>query len=78
VWQIFIALKIPSPWPDFETTTFGSSGQHTNHYTTKAAFIINSAKNTQQRKQVTEFLKIHFSPYLCPASLLSSNILLST
>jgi hypothetical protein len=32
----FIALKNPSPWPDFEPATFGSSGQHTNHYTTKA------------------------------------------
>jgi hypothetical protein len=26
-------LKIPSPWPGFEPATFGSSGQHTNHYT---------------------------------------------
>jgi hypothetical protein len=36
VLRIFIALKNPSPWPDFEAATFGSSGQHTNHYTTKA------------------------------------------
>jgi hypothetical protein len=35
VLQIFIALKNPSPWPGFEPATFGSSGQHTNHYTTK-------------------------------------------
>jgi hypothetical protein len=33
---IFIALKNPSPLPGFEPTDFGSSGQHTNHYTTKA------------------------------------------
>jgi hypothetical protein len=34
VLRIFIALKNPSPWPGFEPTTFGSSGQHINHYTT--------------------------------------------
>jgi hypothetical protein len=33
---IFIAPKNPTPWLDFEPATFGSSGQHTNHYTTKA------------------------------------------
>jgi hypothetical protein len=32
----FIAFKNPWPWPGFEPTIFGSSGQHTNHYTTKA------------------------------------------
>jgi hypothetical protein len=36
VLRIFIALKNPSPCPGFETATFGSSVQHTNHYTTKA------------------------------------------
>jgi hypothetical protein len=36
VLRIFIALKNPSLWPDLEPATFGSSGQHTNHYTTKA------------------------------------------
>jgi hypothetical protein len=36
VLRIFIALKNPLPWPGFEPTTFGSSSQHTNHYTTKA------------------------------------------
>jgi hypothetical protein len=36
VLRIFIALKNPSPWSGFESATFGSSGQHTNHYTTKA------------------------------------------
>jgi hypothetical protein len=36
VLRIFIALKNPSLWPGFEPATFGSSGQHTNHYTTKA------------------------------------------
>jgi hypothetical protein len=40
VLQIFITLKDPSPWPDFETAAFGSSGQHTNHYTTKATELI--------------------------------------
>jgi hypothetical protein len=35
VLRIYIALKNPSPWPGFEPATFGSSGQHTNHYTTK-------------------------------------------
>jgi hypothetical protein len=34
----FIALKNPSLWPGFETATFGSSGQHTNHCTTKAMY----------------------------------------
>jgi hypothetical protein len=39
VLRIFIDLKNPSPWPGFEPATFGSSGQHTNHYTTtKATF----------------------------------------
>jgi hypothetical protein len=37
VLRIFIALKNPSPWLRFEPATFGSSGQHTNHYTTKAS-----------------------------------------
>jgi hypothetical protein len=36
VLRIFIAIKYPSPWPGLEPATFGSSGQHTNHYTTKA------------------------------------------
>jgi hypothetical protein len=36
VLRIFIALKNPSQWSGFEPTTFGSSGQHANHYTTKA------------------------------------------
>jgi hypothetical protein len=36
VLRIFIALKNPSPWPGFEPATLGSSGQHTNHYTTNA------------------------------------------
>jgi hypothetical protein len=41
VLRIFIALKNPYLWPGFETETFGSSGQHANHYTTKAInFII--------------------------------------
>jgi hypothetical protein len=40
VLRIFITLKNPSPWLDFEAATFGSSGQHTNHYTTKATQMI--------------------------------------
>jgi hypothetical protein len=40
VLRIFIALKNPSPWLDFEPATFGSSGQHTNHYTTKVTQMI--------------------------------------
>jgi hypothetical protein len=36
VLRIFIDLKNPSPWSGFEPATFGPSGQHTNHYTTKA------------------------------------------
>jgi hypothetical protein len=35
VLRIFIAIKNPSPWPGFEPATFGSSGKHTIHYTTK-------------------------------------------
>jgi hypothetical protein len=31
-----MALKNPSPLPGFKPATFGSSGQHTNHYTTEA------------------------------------------
>jgi hypothetical protein len=31
-----IALKIPSPSAGFEPATLGSSGKHTNHYTTEA------------------------------------------
>jgi hypothetical protein len=34
-------LRNPSPWPGFGRATFGSSGHHTIHYTTKATkFII--------------------------------------
>jgi hypothetical protein len=40
VLRIFIALENPSPWPGFEPSTFGSSGQHTNHYTTEATGFI--------------------------------------
>jgi hypothetical protein len=36
---IFIALKNPSPWPGSEPATFGSSGKHTKHYTTKATYL---------------------------------------
>jgi hypothetical protein len=35
VLRIFITPKNPSPLPGFEPATFGSSGQHTNHYTSK-------------------------------------------
>jgi hypothetical protein len=40
VLRIFIALKSPSPWPGFEPATFGSSGQHTNHYAIKGTKIL--------------------------------------
>jgi hypothetical protein len=36
VLRILITLKNPLPWTGFEPVTFGSSGQHTNYYTTKA------------------------------------------
>jgi hypothetical protein len=39
VLRIFIALKNPPSWPGFDPATFGSSGQHTNHYTTKATTL---------------------------------------
>jgi hypothetical protein len=39
VLRIFIALKNPSPWPGYEPATFGSSGKHTNHYTTKETIV---------------------------------------
>jgi hypothetical protein len=41
VLRIFIALTNPSPWPGFEPAAFGSSGQHTNHYTTKTTHVHN-------------------------------------
>jgi hypothetical protein len=37
--RIFIVIKNPLPWPGFEPATFGSSGQHTNNYTTKTTNI---------------------------------------
>jgi hypothetical protein len=40
VLRIFIVLKNPSPWPGFEPASFGSSGKHTNHYTTKATSFL--------------------------------------
>jgi hypothetical protein len=46
VLRIFIALKNPSPWPDFEPATFGSNGQHTNNYTTKATKFCFKADKT--------------------------------
>jgi hypothetical protein len=36
VLRIFIALKETIVLAGFEHATFGSSGKHTNHYTTKA------------------------------------------
>jgi hypothetical protein len=33
---VFIALKNPSSWPSSNQRPFGSSGKHTNQYTTKA------------------------------------------
>jgi hypothetical protein len=46
VLRIFIALKNPSSWPGFEPATFGYSGQHTNHYTTKATTGISTVLNS--------------------------------
>jgi hypothetical protein len=43
VLRIFTTLKNPSLWPGFEPATFGSSGQHTNHYTTKATITLTIA-----------------------------------
>jgi hypothetical protein len=37
--RIFIVLKNPLPCPGFEPATFGFSGQHTNHYTTKPTYL---------------------------------------
>jgi hypothetical protein len=36
VLRIFIALKKSVALAGFDPATFGSSGKHTNHYTTKA------------------------------------------
>jgi hypothetical protein len=38
VLRIFIALKNTSPRQDFEPTTLGYSGKHTNHFTTEATW----------------------------------------
>jgi hypothetical protein len=38
VLPIFIALIKSIALAGFETATFGSSGKHTNHYTTKATY----------------------------------------
>jgi hypothetical protein len=45
VLRIFIALKNPSTWPGFEPATFGSTGQHTNHYITKATKLLIKSLN---------------------------------
>jgi hypothetical protein len=52
VLRIFIALKNPSPWPGFEPATFGSSGQHTNHYTTNATTNALPFRNKVERKSL--------------------------
>jgi hypothetical protein len=39
VLRIFIALKTSITLARFEPATFGSSGKHTNHYTTKATTV---------------------------------------
>jgi hypothetical protein len=56
VLRIFIALKNPSPWPGFEPATFGSSGQHTNHYTTKVTSFRNS---TVPLEEILEESSLH-------------------
>jgi hypothetical protein len=45
VLRIFIAFKNPSSWLGFEPATFGSSGQHTNHYTTKTTLYKDQVVN---------------------------------
>jgi hypothetical protein len=50
VLRIFIALKNPLPWPGFEPSNFGCSGQHTNHYTTKATSMSLVKNILRQRK----------------------------
>jgi hypothetical protein len=54
---VFIALKNPSPWPGFKPETFGSSGQHTNHYTTKATknIIYNTIMQQTEQLQAINF-----------------------
>jgi hypothetical protein len=42
VLRIFIALKNRSPRPGLNPQTLGSSGKHTNHYTTEATLNWNS------------------------------------
>jgi hypothetical protein len=64
VLRIFIALKIPSPWLGFELATFGSSGQHTNHYTTKATDVA-----LQRHPLFYSELSLR-APYLLPRQLL--------
>jgi hypothetical protein len=39
VLRIYIALKKSIVLAGFEPATFGSSGKHTNHYTTKATLL---------------------------------------
>jgi hypothetical protein len=39
VLRTFIALKNPSSWLGSNPATFGSSGMHSNHYTTKVTWI---------------------------------------
>jgi hypothetical protein len=52
VLRIFIAFKNPSSWPGFEPAIFGSSGQHTNHNTTKATQNKLLNNNSQARKLI--------------------------
>jgi hypothetical protein len=39
VLRIFIVLKNQSPWSGSNPASFGSSGKHTNHYTTVATVL---------------------------------------
>jgi hypothetical protein len=61
VLRIFIALKNPSPWPGFESATFGSSGQHTNQYTTKATDPRFAGSNPAEDDGL---LRVKKNPYL--------------
>jgi hypothetical protein len=56
VLRILIALKNPSPWLGFEPATFGSSGQHANHYTTKLTVFMLAARKPKSHESVLELV----------------------
>jgi hypothetical protein len=69
VLRIFIALKNPSSWPGFEPATVGSSGQHTNHYTTNVGYCRKSMEVTEAHvSNVRDGVKGELSKYLTEAT----------